>query len=124
MLNSDKRLIVNQGRPPAYFTPISQATDLDFNALSTNKFANTFHSFNAVIICLFARMEKWTDFTFTVQREPATAQKCNAIDIGETKHTGNIRMENNRRLKQRAHNNPVANKIPTSLDHTLLSLKH
>lgn len=52
--------------------------------------------------------------TFTVQGESASALKCDAINISQT---GNVRMENNRRLEQTAHNNPVANKILMSLDH-------
>lgn len=69
-------------------------------------------------------MEKWTEFTFTVQRESASALKGDAIDISQTEHTGNIRMENNGRLKQTAHNNTGAKKILMSLEHALLRLKH
>lgn len=70
-------------------------------------------------------MEIWAEFTFTAQRESASALKCDTIDISQTEHTGNVRTENSRRLEQTAHNNPIQpNKILMSLDHTLLSLKH
>lgn len=69
-------------------------------------------------------MEIWTKFTFTVQRESASALKCDAINISQTEHTVNVRMEKNRRLEQTAHNNAVANKMLMSSDHALLSLKH
>lgn len=73
-------------------------------------------------------MERWTEFTFSVQGESASALKCDTINISQTEHTGNIRMENNRRLEQTAHNIPVANKILMSLDHftqfEALNVKH
>lgn len=60
---------------------------------------------------------------FTVQRESASALKCDAIDIIQTDHTGNVRKENNRRLgrsettcsiwlgEQTTHKIPLAKKI-------------
>lgn len=101
-------------------------THLIGSRLCANSFVNTFHSFNVFIIYLLPASKMPygnTEFTFTVQRESANALKLDAIDLSETEHTGNVSMENNRRLEQTAHNQ-VANKILMSLDLTLLSLKH